>query len=328
MPLEIDARLIQTATPRLAKLIQNDYVDKSAGAVSADFQTHHCIRLSRNYIQRISKAVSQIMIKKESTWQYALPKQLDLHEVSSIGLSRDGTTINTRKDGWRETMSGTISLYTADQELLHTIHIGTAPEYGKSTFNELLIREVNLLKKQLSQKGCNPTWLGIADGAKDNWSFLNPLTHQQILDFYHASGHLGDFAKAAFRLSGVRKTWIEQYIKLLLEEEGGAQKVYEQMKQRFDQIPDEESKDKAQPHLTYFANQLHRMNYKCFRDRNWPIGSGVVEASCKTLVKQRFVQSGMKWHIHKADMLITARALKLTSGRLNQFWKKYMRWAA
>ena len=45
-------------------------------------------------------------------------------------------------------------------------------------------------------------------------------------------------------------------------------------------------------------------------------------------VKQRFVQSGMKWHIHKADMLITVRDLKLTSGRMEQFWKKYMRWAA
>lgn len=324
----MDARLIHTATPRLAKLIQNDYVDKSAGAVSADFQAHHCIKVSRNYIQRISKAVSQIMIKKESIWQYALPKEVDLNEVTSIGLSRDGTTINTRKDGWRETMSGTISLYAADQELLHTIHLGTAPEYGKATFNELLTREVNLLKKQLSKKGCNPIWLGIADGAKDNWSFLNPLTDQQILDFYHASGHLGDFAQAAFRLSGARKTWMERHIKLLLEQEGGAQKVYEQMKECFDQIPDGERKDKAQPHLTYFANQLHRMNYKYCRDQSWPIGSGVVEASCKTLVKQRFVQSGMKWHIHKADMLITARALKLTPGRMEQFWKKYMRWAA
>ena len=326
--METDARLVHSATPRLAKLIQNDYVDKSAASVSKDFQAHHGIKISRHYIQKTSKAVSQIMIEKESTWRYALPKQIDLKQVSSIGLSRDGTTINIRKHGWRETMSGTISLYDKNQKLLHTIHVGVAPEYGKATFDELLSREVNLLKKQMKRNNCAPVWLGIADGAKDNWSFLNPLTQKQILDFYHASGHLGDFAQAAFPLQGARKRWLEQALELLLEKENGAERVYRKMQEQFDRISDQTAQEKAAPHLTYFKNQKHRMNYQYFRDQGWPIGSGVVEASCKTLIKQRFAQSGMKWHIHKADMLITARALKLTEGRYDQFWKKYMRFAA
>lgn len=326
--MEKAARLINSATPRLAKLIQSDYVDKSAAAVSQDFQIHHGIKISRNYIQRISKAVSLIMIDKEKDWTYALPKEVDLEQVSAVALSRDGTTINIRANGWRETMSGTISLYAADQKLLHTIHVGSAPEYGKESFNGLLNREVDLLKKQLKQNNCKVEWLGIADGARDNWSFLDPITDEQLLDFFHLSGHLSEFAQAVFRMKGSANAWTNNAKELLLERENGAKLVYKQMQEYFEQLDDGQNKEKARPHLTYFANQLHRMNYKYFRDRAWPIGSGVVEASCKTLVKQRFVQSGMKWHIHKVDMLIIARALKLTSGRYDQFWEKYMRYAA
>ena len=130
--MERDARLVHTATPRLAKLIQNDYVDKSAASVSKDFQTHHGIKISRHYIQKTSKAVSQIMIEKESTWRYALPKQIDLKQVSSIGLSRDGTTINIRKQGWRETMSGTIVSIRLTGSL--TIPVPYLPEVVSSSW--------------------------------------------------------------------------------------------------------------------------------------------------------------------------------------------------
>ncbi len=47
--------------------------------------------------------------------------------------------------------------------------------------------------------------------------------------------------------------------------------------------------------ITYFANHQHQMNYARYRAKRFPIGSGVTEAACKTLVKQRLCCSGMKW---------------------------------
>jgi hypothetical protein len=41
----------------------------------------------------------------------------------------------------------------------------------------------------------------------------------------------------------------------------------------------------------------HRMHYAALRARNFPIGSGVVEAACKTLVSQRLKRSGMRWRM-------------------------------
>ena len=61
---------------------------------------------------------------------------------------------------------------------------------------------------------------------------------------------------------------------------------------------DKLSKDilkKLKASITYFQNQKHRMDYHFYREHNFPIGSGATEAACKTLVKQRLCQSGMKW---------------------------------
>jgi hypothetical protein len=53
---------------------------------------------------------------------------------------------------------------------------------------------------------------------------------------------------------------------------------------------------------------------------NLPIGSGVTEAACKTLIKQRLCQSGMKWKNQGISMVLHLRALISTKGRWEQFW--------
>lgn len=62
------------------------------------------------------------------------------------------------------------------------------------------------------------------------------------------------------------------------------------------------------------------MNYKKYRDQNFPIGSGVTEAACKTLIKQRLCNSGMKWKNTGAQIVISLRAMARTDARWSQFW--------
>ena len=73
---------------------------------------------------------------------------------------------------------------------------------------------------------------------------------------------------------------------------------------------------------TYFTNNRHRMNYAEQLDQNLPIGSGVTEAACKTLVKQRLCCSGMRWKSQGAKVILSLRALIQTDGRWKQFWSK------
>jgi hypothetical protein len=66
------------------------------------------------------------------------------------------------------------------------------------------------------------------------------------------------------------------------------------------------------------------MNYPEYQKKGYPIGSGVTEAGCKTVVKQRLSQSGMRWNLDNAQGMLITRALVATNGRWEQFWGKYM----
>jgi hypothetical protein len=81
-------------------------------------------------------------------------------------------------------------------------------------------------------------------------------------------------------------------------------------------------KDNLQASITYFENHLHQMNYAQYREHNYPIGSGVTEAACKTLIKQRLCSSGMRWKEKGASVILSLRALVLTPNRWSQFWNK------
>jgi len=71
--------------------------------------------------------------------------------------------------------------------------------------------------------------------------------------------------------------------------------------------------------LTYFRNQRWRMRYAQYRRANLPIGSGVVEAACKTLVTQRFKCSGMRWGMAGGQAILTCRSV-IQSGRWERAW--------
>ena len=71
--------------------------------------------------------------------------------------------------------------------------------------------------------------------------------------------------------------------------------------------------------LNYFKNNRHRMKYAQMAAKNYPIGSGVTEASCKTLVTQRLKCSGMRWDLAGGQGVLTARSL-IQSERFDAGW--------
>ena len=71
----------------------------------------------------------------------------------------------------------------------------------------------------------------------------------------------------------------------------------------------------------YFAGNIARTNYAFFQAMALPIGSGVTEAACKTLVKARLCGSGMKWTRSGAQTVLTLRALLLSTSRWASLWR-------
>ena len=166
-------------------------------------------------------------------------------------------------------------------------------------------------------------YVGIADGAKDNWSFLKQHTEKQTLDFYHATGYLKAVASAAFPRSKVkRQDWLDSKCQELKHVEGAAYEILDEIKTFKNNKLSKVVKQSLDSSITYFENHKYEMNYTESIEKNLPIGSGVTEAACKTVVKQRLCQSGMKWIEKGAGIILSLRTLVLTKGRWEQFWDK------
>ena len=116
-------------------------------------------------LQDVSDWAGGIAQAKEELWEYAIPPMDEA--ITTIVVSLDGAYVLMREDGYREAMVGNISLYDVTGKRQHTVYIGEAPEYGKGTFFQRLEKEIATVKKHYP----DALYLGIADGAKNNWSF-------------------------------------------------------------------------------------------------------------------------------------------------------------
>ncbi len=77
--------------------------------------------------------------------------------------------------------------------------------------------------------------------------------------------------------------------------------------------------------IVYYTNNKNRMSYTSHSKQHLPIGSGVTEAACKIVVKQRMCVSGSRWKDAGASCVLALRTLKLTKSRWKQFWSYVMR---
>ena len=317
-PLEREARIIITSTPLFAKQVSSKLAYGSARDVQRDLAENHCRSVAVSYIQRLCEAVATIIETKEESWNYVPPK-LDT-PVNSVAIGLDGTCMLLCDTGWREAMVGTVSLYDAEGQRQHTIYIGATPEYGKAIFLERLEREIQRTKARYPQA----TYIGIADGAASNWQFLNRHTSEQVLDFYHATSYLGAVAVALHPQDlTLQKQWLDISCHALKHDSGAATELYQQMLHlSVSQEHPKAIQDNLAAAVTYFHNHLHQMNYAFYGEKHYPIGSGVTEAACKTVIKQRLCCSGMRWKETGAAVVLSLRTLVLTATRWSQFWHK------
>jgi hypothetical protein len=320
-PLEENARMILNATPKFAKLVSYKYAEAGADAVVDDLLECHHRKISNRYVKSLGDTVGAYAVAKEETWNYALPKFK--RPCASIAIGVDGTCMLLHEDGWREAMAGTIAFYDAQGERLHTIYAGATPEYGKEKFHTKFHREVDRVKEAYP----NVPYIGLGDGAIDNWSYLKPLTDHQTLDFYHASEYVGKAAVVMFKGAKKkveREAWLEDQLHQLKHKQGATSRLLSVLEDFISMSPVKNAEDrkKFQSAVTYLRNQKGRMKYSYSVERNWPIGSGVTEAACKTLIKHRLCKSGSRWKDDGALAVLSIRGLRLTPGRWQEFWQK------
>jgi hypothetical protein len=323
VPLENDARMVLNSTPKYAQIVSGKYARFGADAICEDLLECNGRKLSRNYAKALSDFVGSVAQCYETEWDYALPEFES--PISTISIGLDGTTILMHKDGWREAMCGTIAFFDSEGERLHTIYSAATPEYGKEKFKEKFSHEIERVKKAYP----NVLYIGVADGAKDNWIFLKKYTKDLVLDFYHAREYISKAASAIFGKDKQSKSvWVEDWSHRLKHKQGAVGRLLKELEFRrinLDKKNFIERDEEIRTVIVYYTNNKSRMRYPYQLKHNLPIGSGITEAACKTLIKQRMCISGSRWKDDGASCVLALRALKLTKGRWQQFWSYVMR---
>jgi hypothetical protein len=139
-----------------------------------------------------------------------------------------------------------------------------------------------------------------------------------ILDWYHASEHLHDYAKALHgQGSCAAAAWARQ-AKTILYERGGTALLAHLRGQ--EAPPDGAVAEELRKLVGYFSNNEHRTDYPSYRSHGWDVGSGPTEAACK-VVGSRLKDSGMRWLEGGAAQVAPLRALYLSGlGAWDAFW--------
>jgi hypothetical protein len=315
-PLDHTANIVTSSTPKFAKMVSSKYSRGGSADVQKDLSENHNRHVARSYIQNVSQSVGDI-IESRPTWTYSIP--VATRVVFFVAISLDGTCMLLCDDGgYRQAMVGSISLYDSVGERLYTRYTAMPPEHGKSRFYKTFTRDIKSVRRLYP----NAKYIGVADGAADNWTFLQEHTHIQVLDFFHACQYLTKASNAAFKRPFEGKAWLEKARHTLKHEKQGAKELHKEMNSFLKKRIKQEKKDMIQTAITYFENQMERMDYEKYCNDNIPIGSGVIEAACKVIIKQRLCQSGMKWTDTGAKTVLALRCLNQSDSMWKQFWEK------
>lgn len=156
----------------------------------------------------------------------------------------------------------------------------------------------------------------LGDGAPWIWNLADEQFPGaiQIVDLFHAKGHLWDVAKAIY---GAGSDLAEQWAKQRRDEldEGKIDAVLAALQIHA------QANDDARKCLDYVWRNESRMRYPEFRAQGLCVSSGVVEAGCKVAIGTRLKRAGMHWTLAGADAIIALRCCKL-SGRFEDFWER------
>lgn len=327
-PADAALGLEKGCTPALARLMCLEGADegsyqKAEQHLAETGGIHVCGRQIQRMVQRVGAAAQQWQEREAKPGGTAVP---------IMYVSADGTGVPMRKeelagragkqpDGGAKTRLaylGCVFTQHKTDEQGHPVRdyesttyvssFGSIEEFGPALRQDAIRRGLALAMQVVL----------LIDGAEGlaNMGRLCLPTATQIVDFYHALEHAG---KVLLALLGSKehpdyKIRLGRWAKRLLND-----KVEQLIAQTRKECAGKPQAEAVEEELGYFVNNIRRMQYGTFRRKGFFIGSGVIEAGCKTLIGARCKQSGMFWGEPGAENVLALRCIH-SSRKLGQFW--------
>ena len=234
-----------------------------------------------------------------------------------VGRPRKGAPKNPIERNFRQAYCGTVTLHDKSGEALHTIRYGCMPQGDISGLRDRLVADVATLGSKQPQLKMQL----LCDGAPEMWNLLEQgFTREQfgedihqLVDMHHLMEKLGAAARVIDGPGGATdrlRRW-----KLSLLNRGDAAKgiLEELVASGLDEGPGEEHPVHAAiTYLQSHSQDADRMNYARARRLGLALGSGNVEATCKSLFELRLKRCGSRWKDDTGQHIVQLRALALS----------------
>lgn len=234
-----------------------------------------------------------------------------------VGRPKKNAPKNPIKVQYRQAYCGTVTLHDENSKALHTIRYGCMPDGDILALRDRLVADVATLR------AAQPRLMIIllCDGAPEMWNLLeNGFTEekfgkgiQRLIDLYHVLEKLGT-ASIAMHGKEQGKARLAVWKLALLNRKKATKEILDELvASGLDEGPGEDHPVHAAiTYLRSHSQQADRMNYAGARRRGLPLGSGNVEATCKSLFEMRLKRCGARWKTGTAQHIIQLRALALS----------------
>ncbi len=354
VPLELEAGLIEGATPALGYRVALGYAQDPGRDVEKQLHGSHRKPPSRSTLERIAKAIGGSALKKAPRIESIVRQAEVLPEGSqgvSVGLDR--TTVpmeeerppnappKTRRKkrkkpyertppppidvNYRMAYVGTVSTVDKEGESLVTRRYAASIAEGPEGILARMMEDVSRAREQrpdihvgLMQDGAPEMWNLTRTALKD---LAGVEKWHEGIDRYHLNERLGEILRIAEPDEEKRSRLLAQWNDKFDTDDRTIDRIGEWLANK---IPRHTGADleKLEEHWTFLVNNNDRMRYASLRKVGLPCGSGATEGACKSLVMTRAKRCGQRWHNDGVNAVLTLRAIHM-SERLPSFWTQF-----
>ena len=313
----VHAGLVGDWTPRAAKTLGHLLQQGTARDAESIAREMGRMPYSRSSFERVGHEVGRLYLERRAEIDGQLVERMSVPDGShSVSVAIDRVAVpmeeieivgDFEKDRptrvWHMAHAAALTLHDANGRALHTIRYACMPEGDLHEMDGAL--QADLMHVLSLRPKLNVVLLG--DGASEVRARLDGVVDGvadaawDLVDFWHAVEKLGEAARAITDGNDAEQR-IRRWRGCLLEVDDAALLIHAEL------LPHAGTKavDDA---LTYLGNHAHQMDYAAARRSGLPIGSGNVEATCKSVVRMRMVRGGARWHHDSGDRVLHLRAL-------------------
>jgi hypothetical protein len=336
-PIAVRAGVVaDTWLPETACAMAYAVQQTTSREAEAQAARQHRLPYSRSSFEKVAHAVGELVVEQRVQLEATLIGQLAVpEEASSVSVSIDRVHVPMEepkprpagrpKKGapkrpvdrvWRQAYCGTLTLHDGEGRGLHTIRYARMPSGDPREMATRMATDVSCILRQRPELRV----VALADGAPEMWNLLEGALVPELLgerdvtsllDFWHVTEKLGAAAQLIDPQDG-GKGLLSRWKMMLLNQWSAALRIARDLRASGKanvQVGDDRPVHNA---ITYLENNATRMRYRAAREAGLPIGSGIVEASCKTLVAVRMKRAGSRWKNETGDHILQLRALALS----------------